>query len=211
MKKEPILFPKKSHTLLTLITGSVVITISLLLLPGAWFIQKSFESQLEIEKLEDLNQINACWASNLDRWLTDAKSSILRFSTLVSNLPESDNPDNAAVFDTIVASSEDGSLRSNRASFSPASEPGIWIPDGSSLDPRTNFFFVEAKSVTQHFGHGALSNFENTWILPKQGGIVIFWPNEPEFIYEATNNIDYTASPWVTLTRPDRNPQGLPQ
>ena len=196
MKKEPILFPKKSHTLLTLITGSVVITISLLLLPGAWFIQKSFESQLEIEKLKDLNQINGCWASNLDHWLTDAKNSILRFSNLVSNLPESDNPDNAAVFDTIVASSEDGSLRSNRASFSPASDPGIWIPDRPSLDPGTKIFFVEATRVTQHFGQGALSNFENTWILPKQGGIIIFWPNEPEFIYEATNNVDYTASPW---------------
>ncbi|NWH03647.1 PAS domain S-box protein [Desulfobacter latus] len=211
MKRETILFPKKPHSLLTLITGSVVITISLLLFPGAWFIQKSFENQLEIEKLKELNQINLSWTSDLDRWLADAKHSILRFSTLVSNLPESDTPDNVALFDSLVAPGADESFRSNRASFSPASEAGIWIPNGASLTPGTKSFFVEAKKVTQHFGQGALSNFENIWILPKQGGIIIFWPNEPEFIYEATNDLDYTASQWVTLTRPDRNPKGLPQ
>ena len=211
MKREPILFPKKSHSLLTLITSSVAITIGLLLLPGALFIQKSFEDKLEIEKLKDINQINASWTSDLDRWLADAKNSILRFSTLVSNLPESDNPDNIALFDIIVARSENNSFRSNRASFFPASEAGIWVPNGSSLDPGTKSFFVEAKKVTQHFGQGALSNFEDTWILPKQGGIIIFWPDEPEWIYEATKDLDYTSSQWVTQTRPDRNPKGLPR
>lgn len=180
-------------------------------MPCAWFIQKSFENKLVIEKLEELNQINSCWSSNLDRWFTKSKNSILRFSKLVSNLPESDNPDNVALFDTIVAQNEDDSFRSNRASFSPVSEAGIWIPNGPSLDPKTKNFFVRAKKVTQHFGQGALSNFEDTWILPKQGGIIIFWPDEPEWIYEATNDLDYVSSQWVTLTRPDRNPQGLPQ
>ncbi|MDD4274030.1 MAG: PAS domain S-box protein [Desulfobacter postgatei] len=211
MKKESMLLPKKSYSLLNLITGSVVITISLLLLPGAWYIQTSFEDKLEIEKLEDLNQINACWASDVDRWLTDAKSSILRFSTLMSNLPESENPDNVALFDTIVEPGEDGSFRSNRESFSPASEAGIWIPKGPSLDSGTKNFFVQANKVTQYFGQGALSNFKDTWILPRQGGIIIFWPDEPEWIYEATKDLDYASSQWVTLTRPDRNPQGLPQ
>ncbi|HBT88673.1 PAS domain S-box protein [Desulfobacter sp.] len=211
MKKESMLLPKKSYSLLSLITGSVVITISLLLLPGAWYIQTSFEDKLEIEKLEELNQINLSWASDVDRWLTDAKSSILRFSTLMSNLPKSENPDNVALFDTIVEPGEDGSFRSNRASFSPPSEAGIWIPKGPSLDSGTKNFFVQAKKVTQYFGQGALSNFKDTWILPRQGGIIIFWPDEPEWIYEATNDLDYASSQWVTLTRPDRNPQGLPQ
>ena len=130
---------------------------------------------------------------------------------MVSNLPEADTPDSVHLFDTIVVPDKDGTFRSDEASFSPYSEAGIWIPGGASLSPRAKSFFIQAKQVTQDFGQGALSNYENTWIFPKHGGIVIFWPNEPEWIYNATNEMDFTSSQWVTLTRPDRNPNGLPR
>lgn len=200
----------EKYSLLTLITGAVLITVGLLLLPGAWMVQNA-EDKLVIEKLREIQQLNASWASNFDHWLSNSKKSVRRFATLVSNIPESGSPDSIPVFDSTIIPNQDGSFRSDRALFSPFSEAGVWIPGGEPLGPGIKHFFIQAKQVTENFGQGALSNFENTWIFPKYGGIIIFWPNEPEWIYDVTSDMDYTASPWVTLTRPDRNPAALPR
>ncbi len=205
-------FPtKKRLSLLALITGSFLLTIVIILLPGAWFIQATFEKKLLIQSLGVLDQINSAWSSHLNSRFDGAKQSIQRFSHAISSLPSSLQSERAKAFDSIVKKDEDGAWRSDRESFNPGNEAGIWLQRGHPIKEKTKNFFIQAKRVTEVFGQGALGDFVDTWILPKEGGIIIYWPSEPEWIYGAAPELDYTATEWVTLTKPDENPKGVPR
>lgn len=42
-------------------------------------------------------------------------------------------------------------------------------------------------------------------MLPSVSGNVIFWPDEPEYIFQATADFDYRETEWVAGARPERN------
>ncbi len=201
----------KKRGLLTLINGSFFLTVVIIFLPGAWFIQTTFEKKLITQNMDKLEQINSAWSSQLNSRFVNAEKSIRRFSRAISSLPSSLQPETVQSFGNIVNMDEDGAWRSDRKSFVPETEAGIWLQCGHPMKEKLKNFYIQAKIVTEIFGQGALGDFVDTWILPKEGGVIIYWPSEPEFIYSATAELDYTATEWVTLTKPDVNPNGVPR
>lgn len=67
--------------------------------------------------------------------------------------------------------------------------------------------FVNAKRVTDSFGNGTQTQaFVDTWFMPKVGGIVIYWPEEPDFVFKAEADFDYRDTEWVKPSHPTINP-----
>jgi len=81
------------------------------------------------------------------------------------------------------------------------------------VSTKVTLFLIKCKleyEKCQIFGQGALHNFVDTYIILKEGGLIIFWPSEPEWIYSASAELNYTKTEWIQLTRPENNPQGTP-
>ena len=89
---------------------------------------------------------------------------------------------------------------------------GIWIPAGVAREEPIRAFFGQAEPITAIYGQGVASGLlENTWVLPLSGGELIFWPSKASFIRHAAAGLDYRPTPWVQLTAPGRDPEGLPR
>ena len=110
-------------------------------------------------------------------------------------------------FENWIQRLPDGSSRSRRDRFDPTTDAGIWLPNYLQVDARLREFFVRAKTLTELYGRGAHGQvFVDTWILPAVSGIIIFWPDEPEFVYQATADFDYRDTEWLTGANPSNNP-----
>jgi PAS domain S-box-containing protein len=199
-------------SLLRLIVGYFVFTLVAIIMPGLWFIQSSFEERLVEEKLYALQEITANWTSRFNDCSLRAEASISRFSQTLSNLPSHSVSESALLFDHLVKKDDDGSWRSDRSHFSPGTEAGIWLPPEHPLTDAKKSQYLGFKKATELFGEGSIiSNFVDTWVLPKEGGVIIYWPSEPDFISKTAPELDYSATERITLTEPETNPDGLPR
>ncbi|MBI2425839.1 MAG: response regulator [Candidatus Hydrogenedentes bacterium] len=185
-----------------------MLTLILLMLPSLLWMKSKLEERLLQESVQGLERLNREWTGRLNEKFVAAKSSIVRFSGLVSGLPAEPVEARVRHFDSLVLPGADGAWRSDRENFDGTEEAGIWLQRGHPLTAARKSFLMAAKPLTEAFGKGALGAFADTWILPAEGGIVIYWPIEPEWIYGATADLDYTGLEWVTLTKPDNNADG---
>ena len=109
-----------------------------------------------------------------------------------------------------VALARDGAYRTRVDQFDAERQAGVWLP--KFVDWKDDYWPLLAVSVhvTQSYGRGAYGKyFVDTWFMPAFGGIVIYWPDEPEFIYRAAADFDYRPTEWVTLTLPNNNPERM--
>ncbi|MDK2126036.1 ATP-binding protein [Parachitinimonas caeni] len=140
--------------------------------------------------------------------LGQAMQSVERFSTELERQLEPPLPDSAAAFSQQFVRFPDGAIRSRTDQYNPARQAGVVLPRSLVPTPALQAFFVEASHYTTLYGLGSQGKrFVNSWILPKTGGEVVFWPDEPRFIYEAAPDFDYRATEWFAPTQPERNPQ----
>ncbi|QGX39324.1 ATP-binding protein [Permianibacter aggregans] len=152
-------------------------------------------------------QIAQIVAEAIEADLRAAESSVRRFAHDLSVNLEAPVEVPDAVFEQHFQALPDGSVRSRRDRFDPNTEAGVWIPRYVSLDSRLREFFVRAKTITELYGRGAHGQvFVDTWILPAVSGIVIHWPEEPEFVFQATADFDYRDTEWMTGAMPEQNP-----
>lgn len=194
-----------------IITGTILASLVAILLPGMLWVKSSTENRLINDKLNVLKQVNSDWTSRLDDQFLRAERSINRFGEVLSSTSFDVSQEHSRRFDQLVSLDTDGAWRSDRKYFSGEKEAGIWLQKDHPVTEAAKGFFMQAKVLTEIFGKGALGSFVDTWILPKEGGVIIYWPTEPDWIYCATANLDYTGTPWVTLTHPEANPAGVPK
>lgn len=146
-----------------------------------------------------------------DTTLRLAEASIRRYARLVSY----GSSQLSTVSDSLQGVARldgDGVWRTDKATFDPATQAGVWIPPTVSLNADTRRFFVRTRQITSLFGQGAEDPLiANTWALPSSNGEVIYWPDDKGFIYRAGASLDYRSTPWVQLTNPRINPSGEPR
>ncbi len=193
------------------IAGLALVTLVLLFVPFLLFTRYVIQERLSGDAVNILRQENQEWTARLDEKMVLARESIVRFSQVLSNMPVETQEGAVQRFDALVGRDADGAWRSRHESYFPLDEAGIWLPASYPLTPERQSFLTTARSLTELYGKGALNLFVDTWVLPREGGIVIYWPSEPDFVYAAGADFDYTNTEWVTLTRPDANPQGQPR
>lgn len=146
-------------------------------------------------------------AEAMEADLQAAEASARRFARDLAVNLEAPLPTAASQFEHWLQALPDGSIRSRRDRFDPATDAGIWIPNYLQPDAQLREFFVRAKMLTELYGRGAHGQvFADTWILPAASGIIIFWPEEPEFVFQATADYDYRNTEWLTAANPVNNP-----
>ncbi len=140
-----------------------------------------------------------------------AEASVRRFGRDLAVNLEAPQPEAAADFDNWFQPLPDGSIRSRLDRFDPVTDAAVWIPNYLKPDAKLREFFVRAKSVTELYGRGAYGQvFADTWILPAASGILIFWPEQPEFVFQATADFDYRNTIWLSGATPANNPNRHP-
>jgi len=134
-----------------------------------------------------------------------AQASVGRFGNEMS-FHSTELSEESIALESLIERSPDGVLRSRRAQFDARASAGIWIPASVTLDDDLRRMFVRAYRITNLFRQGALTGrFANSWVLPLVNGQAIFFPNDPEVIFNVTPETDYRATPWVQLTSPAQN------
>ncbi|MBA3533151.1 MAG: cache domain-containing protein, partial [Ardenticatenales bacterium] len=187
----------------------ILILTGFILVPALLFVESSIADALVSQKIAEIEKIDQNVVRQLSAQIETAESSIQRFAQLLSTSIDPPDPTYISDFDRAVHLDEDGAWRSDRTTYQPDLEAGIWVPRIGLLNDDLKSFYIQAKGITEQYGSGALNpTFVNTWILPDSNGEVIFWPNSPDFVYLAGADHDYTQTDWVNLVRPEVNPQG---
>jgi diguanylate cyclase (GGDEF)-like protein len=144
-------------------------------------------------------------SGRLEADLAVAQASVGRFGNEMS-FHSTELSEESIALESLTERSPDGALRSRRDQFDARVSAGIWIPASVTLDDGLRRMFVRAWRITNVFRQGPLSGrFANSWVLPLVNGEVAFFPDDPEFIFNATPETDYRATPWVQLTSPAQN------
>jgi diguanylate cyclase (GGDEF)-like protein len=155
-----------------------------------------------------LNAIEVATESAIRRVEVDlavAQASVGRFANEMS-FRSAELSEESIALESLTERSPDGMLRSRRDQFDARVSAGIWIPASVKLDDGLRRMFVRAYRITNLFRQAALNGrFANSWVLPLVNGEAIFFPGDPEVIFNATPDTDYRATPWVQLTSPAQN------
>lgn len=201
--------PQKQPRLILIITLAISIPI-LFILFFTLGVESVLRNQLFQDQVDQIYKDGHEWCNRLDQTIRSLERRVLSFARLLESRMELPATEwEIAEFDRLVQAMPDGSWRSRREVYSPTSEAGIFIPQYVKVNNRLKTFFYRSWRTTTSYGSGALDEpISDTWVLPAKGGITILWPQEPEFIYEARPDQDYSSTEWLTLTRPETNPKG---
>ena len=189
----------------------VVLLLAALMVASLVYQQKVFTRFLEAQQLQTSSQAVLATLGHLEADLVFAQESARRFAGLMS-FSSRDLALEPGSLDALIEVNEDGVRRSRRGSFDARKEAGIWIPAAVTLDERTRQHFLRAWRLTNLFGQVSYSQrLVDAWVLPLTNGEVIFYPNAPNFVFNAGRDTDYRNTAWVKLADPAENPQGEPR
>lgn len=199
------------HWLWLKVAALILLALGLVLIPMAWTVDSVLRERLMRQALHVLQKQDQEWLQQLRNDLRVAESSILSFARLLSygteRLPPAADDQH---FYALFQQDGDGLWRSRRDQYQPATEAGLWAPAEAVDTPEDRAFFLQAKRLMDIYGRGAANHlFANTWALPAENGEIVYWPDEPEFIYKVTNGQDYRPTEWYQRVSPEQNPSGL--
>lgn len=150
-------------------------------------------------------------ANQLDRALQGAETSVNAYrEELVAQWQKTDPALQQALAHRLrqqISLARDGAYRSVVSEFDAQRHAGIWLPKYIVWQAHYWPLLAVSAQVTQSYGRASVGkSFVDTWFMPAFGGIVIYWPEQAEFIYRAAADFDYRPTEWVTLTQPENNP-----
>ena len=186
----------------------VVLLLAALMVASLVYQQKIFTRFLEEQQLHASSQAVLATLGHLEADLLFAQESARRLAGLMS-FSGSDLALEPGSLEALIEENDDGVRRSRRGSFDARKEAGIWIPASVNLDERTRKHFLRAWRLTNLFGQASFSErLVDAWVLPLTNGEVIFYPDAPNFVFNAGRDTDYRTTDWVKLADPAQNPQG---
>lgn len=189
----------------------VVLSLVGLMVASLVYQQRIFYRFLEDQVLQSSQQAVLATLGHLEADLVYASESARRYAGLMS-FTSADLAMETGSLAALVEENDDGVKRSRRTSFNGRSEAGIWIPAAVTLDDRTSRHFLRARRITNLFGPITYSRrMADAWVLPLTNGEVVFYPEAPNFIFNAGADTDYRNTPWVELADPRTNPRGDPR
>lgn len=192
---------------------SVALVLTVLFLVGLKEQEKLVDDRVE-QVIRQRETIARIVTDNMNQAIQQTEASIARYASLLSRQLNNPLPaaEVASRFAALTETGQDGAIRSQRQTYHPATESGMWVPRNAATDQRLHEFLLQAKQVTDLFALGAVGQpFVNSWVLPTLGGINIFWPDAADFVYAAPADMDYRQTEWVTLSDPQQNPQRQPR
>ncbi len=189
------------------VAALILLILVLFLIPLVWTVDSVLRERLIRQAQQELQLQDQNWLNQLQSDIRAAEASIAAFARLLETQLRPARADDDVWFNRKVMRDADGLWRSRRSDYDPQNEAGIWAPDDAiaTLDDRS--FFLQASRLTQIYGqaanHGLLAN---TWILPSGNGEIVFWPKQPDFIYQTPPDLDYRPTEWFQGVAPGNHP-----
>ena len=192
-----------------LFVPTLTVTLVLLVLYGFGLREQERLTNNQIEQaVQQRETIAHIVAEGIESDLQRTETSARRFAEVLASkliLPFADIENR---FATEIETLPDGSHRNRHDGFDPLTQAGVWIPNYVQLDAGARQFFARAQALTELYGRGAQGEvFMDTWILPAMSGLIMFWPSEPDFIFQVAAAHDYRQTEWIQVAHPDINPQ----
>lgn len=196
-------FEESARLLAYKVAGLILLTLVVFVVPLVWTVDSVLRERLVQQAQQALRQQDQQRYQSIQRGLQGAERSIERFAQLLSEHLRAPAPGDETTFNALVQRDPDGLWRSRRESFDAGRQAGIWAPDAAVARPEARSLFVQAKHLADLFGAGGSERLHaNLWMLPAGNGEVIYWPNDPEFIYRVAADQDYRATEWFQSVQP---------
>ena len=112
-----------------------------------------------------------------------------------------------AEFHRLMERNADGVWRNRRPLFNGSIESGVFLPSNALESDTQKVMHLRIKRVMDIFGSAASKHLENVWYLSPQRSEIIFDATFPNFAFDQNAANDYTATPWLTYTSPELNPE----
>ncbi|MGZ8270210.1 MAG: HAMP domain-containing protein, partial [Methylophilus sp.] len=188
----------------------VIASTLLTAIPASILVYKYAQNKIletEITKLSDELQYQA---TEVDQFFAESKPRLEHFAKLLQvelNKPYLDN--DIAEFNQTLELNSDGVWRNQKQMFNGSVESGIFIPLNAQLTDAQKVMHLRIKRVMDTFGAAATSRQQNIWYLSNDRTEIIFDTKLPNFVFDQSADNDYTDTPWVVNTSPDKNPMRM--
>lgn len=184
----------------------VIVSITVVAIPcAAWIYSQIKHNVLENEKLTLVAETNALMVSHAAH-LNATKPSLKALADLLKQtLSKPVSADDIKQFDDVVTRHKDGAWRSQYMTGDISA--GIFLAPDSTLSKSQKSFHWRTKQVLDIFGNASKSFFTNVWLLTLDKSEVIYDQTMPDFVQRMAADNDYTKTPWMTLSSPEKNPE----
>jgi two-component system NtrC family sensor kinase len=110
-------------------------------------------------------------------------------------------------FDSLFVQGPDGAVRPRRESFDGTQMVGVFIPLGVPVDLALRRNLLAAYDVAAQYGPAFESRFINTYIILEGGACVFWWPQRPNWAFEAAPDYPIQEGEYYTIALPAQNPE----
>lgn len=182
--------------------------IVLSLLFGFGLTEQSSMIEAEVEKTKSQRAtLVRVVTQQIENKLGQTKISAIRLARQLSHAFSLSPKGGHKEFDGTVEVLADGSIRSEKVHYNPSKDAGIFIPKEMSLTLKDKSMLIQSKSVIENIAiNENKTPFVDAWYMPPSGGIVILWPQQSPFIYEAKADFSYQSTDWLQNASPELNP-----
>jgi diguanylate cyclase (GGDEF)-like protein/PAS domain S-box-containing protein len=192
------------HKLVVIVLSSVLIAS----IPAAIWVTSLTKQEIVDQAVSNLLvQIDSQETLVSERLLAAEKKLLKLSGLLQQRLQRPVSAEELAQFDWEMQLDADGVWRNKRSNFDGTREAGIYLPEIPGVTDHDKVLSLRIKDTLDIFGQASNRRQENVWYLSPKRAEVIFDATFPEFVYEQDADNDYTGLPWVTLTKPENNPE----
>lgn len=117
------------------------------------------------------------------------------------------DPHTSERFKNLVKTFEDGAARNRDPHFSGKTQVGIFIGANQSMDPDFQARVLAAYDVTDRMGLPYHGVFQDTYFTFPENGIVLYWPEFPDWAAKAKSNLNILAEEYHQVSTPEKNPE----
>ena len=137
-------------------------------------------------------------AEKIETILVNTKNSSKHLASLLSQSFSSSVKTSSIEFNVLTNIFPDGTIRSNKKTYNPLNEAGVVLPNNLELSTKAQIEIINAKKTIDTYEINlANESYVDAWYMPKNGGIVIYWPKRSSFIYEAKPDFSYVDTEWL--------------
>jgi len=113
----------------------------------------------------------------------------------------------SARFDELFVRLPDGTVRNRPERFDGTRLPGVFVPQGVTMNDELRHRILAAYDVLTWYGPAFHTRFTDTFITLPEGPHILYWPERPTYTQDTAPTESIIAQEFFPLTLPENNPQ----
>lgn len=195
--------PSRSITRDALLTMGLRLTLLMAVMSGAvyWQLQRTITDETTIQ-LRDYATERLAREQAL---FTAAHNNLATFRQQLTAALAVPLPDVDARFAAIARVAPDGTLRAHEG-IDHTKEPQLFAGPQTTVDAATKQLYVVGWDMVRDYGRAWHAQFQDTYITTPRNGMVLYWPEVPDWGTTAKADLDMRLEPYVFAADVEHNP-----